>query len=190
MAAQTKKEQWEKHPWFKAAIEHGRAHESFCEVECNSPEWSAWSDYFDALGWAPITFPAPGSGRKWTAPTRWPNDFTAQFQAGQFGQSRCERPEPPMRYSYDGMGANLYVGSDKPDYQAMCDRAKTADRRQWCWYRDHPKWGSGIMVPLAWYQNWQGGRPSFVRPPSLTPQQILDRHAAEVWPSTHSEAAE
>ena len=86
-----------------------------------------------------------------------------------------------------GRLANLFVGNDKPAYQAMCERAKTADPKWWCWYRDDPKWGSGIKVPMSWYQ--QRGSVQ-QKSPLEAAKSVLDRYAAEAQRQPQKDAAE
>ena len=120
----------------------------------------------------------PDCQKSWTAPITDPDDFkinfkpahgptprfpmeeTKRFRDAMHSTTREERQAhidrvmgarrlPPNLPR--GSLANLFVGRDKPRFEAMVERAKTADPAEWCWYENHPKWGSGIKVPLNWY---------------------------------------
>jgi hypothetical protein len=143
------------HPWLDPALDFGRLHNSFCEIKFGSPEWAAWRDYFHWLNWAPIAFRECDESRSWTAPTRWPNDFTPQFKPAPIAIARAEQLFVDRQPGYC---ANFYVATTFPAYQAMCARAEGADPKDWRWYHDHPQFGSGIKVPWDWVCDWRGAR--------------------------------
>jgi len=58
---------------------------------------------------------------------------------------------PPLPDDRPGRCANLFVSENVPAYAAMVELSKTADPKDWCWFTDHPKHGSGIKVPFEWY---------------------------------------
>jgi hypothetical protein len=60
-------------------------------------------------------------------------------------------PPPDLETRPPGWRANLYVPNTVAGYERMIERAKSADRGDWCWYSDHPKWGSGIKVRRDWW---------------------------------------
>lgn len=121
----------------------------------------------------------PTSHKSWTAPTRNPDDLKVSFKivAGPrvvFPLEETKKFRDAMKASTleqrrghvarvmgnrklpsglpRGALANLFVGHDKPGYNDMVERSKTADPAEWCWYQNHPQWGSGIKVPLNWYR--------------------------------------
>lgn len=147
-------------PWLDAAREFGLANDSFVALDprTNPKSWAAWREYFRWLSWTPFWFAeverlhevSAESKASWTAPIDHPDKFTCQFRpATPRPNGGVSNPEVP------GDRANLFVGYDKPGYQAMIDRAKSADAADWCWYKNHPKWGNGIKVPLTWWNAWK-----------------------------------
>jgi hypothetical protein len=139
-------------PWHEDCLKYAQAYESFCAINPrdNKQSWKAWSDYFGWLNWCPFWFRRvemlhsedKHSNASWTAPAKIPDaDGFPRFKpasAKKFLQS--ERNKTP------GWRANLFVGSDKPRYQQMVERAKTADPQDWTWAP------GGIKIRLDWYR--------------------------------------
>lgn len=147
------------HPWDEAALAWGREARTWAVVRYRSREWSAWAEYFHRIGYLPASFAMLSEHHaEWTAPVQWPAAFDMTLPpfkaravpnlAHKTVQPRQPPPEVP------GMYANMWVAEDNPHYAAMVARAEGgADHRDWCLYRDHPRHGTGIKVPLPWY--WQ-----------------------------------
>lgn len=126
------------HPWWDKAIAFAKAHESWCAIEFGSPEHQAWRDYFNWLNWAPSTLRDLAENRSWTAPTRWPNDFTVSFQPAP--QARGEPlvlplPAPelprPTQDELDAQFKRLDLSHLRPGGKLpMRPRHSADDRRQ------------------------------------------------------------
>jgi len=70
-----------KRAWLRMAMDHGRLHDSFCEIRHGSEAHKAWIAYMRSIGLNLWTFgliaPETGGSREttWTAPTEWPTDL-------------------------------------------------------------------------------------------------------------------
>ncbi len=64
---------WQKiHPWNKIAYEHGKANLTWFSVGRDTPEYKAWDEYFQKLGWAPLNFATLANDKEMTLPCQWP----------------------------------------------------------------------------------------------------------------------
>jgi hypothetical protein len=68
--------------FYRTAMDHMRRHGGGCVVKRGTPEFKAWWEYFEQLGWRPYWMALVNrNGGEVTMPARWPRDFDTSAPA-------------------------------------------------------------------------------------------------------------
>jgi hypothetical protein len=100
---------------------------------------------------------------------------------------------PPVPNTTPGRCANCWVSNDLPHYAAMVEMSKTADPKDWVFFENHPKYGSGIRVPFEWYPRRGGtvsqqGRTGFRSAGEVADEWLRETDAKRLSDSTARKA--